>query len=368
MIKSVLGFFDRLWFSKVPAARLSWIRIVVGAYAAWFLFTQRDSMVDTAKSDPAVFRPIGVTTHLSAPISPELYDSIIGVTLLLSYCFLFGIWHHVLAPIFAVLFLWVITYSTSWSMVFHTENMLVLHVLILAVSASASAVSIDIDLTRKYPWLAKLGFSKEDSTPDPRYCWPIRSLQLAATLPYVVAGLAKVRGDMGWSWALGENLRDQITMNGLYYDVLRGYVKELTYHVYEWQYGLLFMFSATMTLVIELGAPLALLNRYLGYFYVVSIMAMHWSILWLMGIPFRYQLYGFAYASFFEIDLAVDWVEKQFKRRFPDKNAESSAEEGAEQATEEDAEQATEEGAEQPVEHSAGQDAKQSTVSRPPNS
>jgi hypothetical protein len=245
---------------------------------------------------------------MDGPSAPQLYDQLLGVSIMLGICFVLGLWYRVLAPIFGGLLLWVLTYGTSWSMIFHTENMLTVHVLILSVAPAASALSLDANLTQERPVLQRFGFSPTATAPHYRFSWPIRCLQLGATLPYVLAGLAKVRGEMGWSWALGENLRDQITMNGLYYDVLKGGAKEVTYHVYDWQFGVLFMFAATTTLILELLAPLALLNRYVGYAYVAGIMGMHWGILWLMGIPFTYQLWGFAYVCFIEWDLLLAWI------------------------------------------------------------
>jgi hypothetical protein len=308
MIQRISAFFDRLWFTPVPAARLAWVRVLVGAYATWYLLEERTALVRNAGGSASAFQPIGVTSHLTGPISPGHFDLLIRIAIVLGFCFTLGVGHRVLAPMFAAALLWVTTYSSSWSMVFHTENMLALHVVILALAASASAVSIDAAATARYPRLAKWGLSSRATEEGYEFAWPLRCLQLAATLPYVVAGLAKVRGDSGWSWALGENLRDQITMNGLYYEVMRGGAKEITFHVFEPRFTALFAFAATSTLVLELLAPLALLHRYASLVYVAGIMSMHWSILWLMGIPFPYQLYGFAFASFFAFDRLAAWI------------------------------------------------------------
>jgi hypothetical protein len=59
-----------------------------------------------------------------------------------------------------------------------------------------------------------------------------------------------------------------------------------------------FTVLAVGTLVLELGAPLALLNPWLGYLFVLSMIGVHWGIRWMMGIDFLYQLYGVAYAAF----------------------------------------------------------------------
>jgi hypothetical protein len=200
-------------------------------------------------------------------------------------------------------------------MIYHTENMLVLHVLVLAITPSASALSVDGALTQDFPILTRFGFAPAVTQPRLEFRWPLRVLQLGATLPYVVAGMAKLNGASGIHWANGENLRDQITMNGLYYEVLRGGADPITFQVYGWDTA--FMLASVVTLILEIGAPLALLHRYLGYAYVVGIMSMHWSILVLMGIPFPYQLYGAAYACFIEWDLVFAWAKKLLASSMP---------------------------------------------------
>lgn len=309
MTGKILRSLDAFWFSPAPAKRLAAMRILTGIYTIYFLVDRRSHYVDAASGGPEVFSPIGVCSWMTHPLSPGHYDVLLGVTVVFAHLFTFGIWHRVLAPLFGALLLFVLTYSNSWTMVFHTENMLVVHVLILSICRSADAYSLDSSNTADRPGLARWGFAQRASDPHFRYFWPIRLLQLGATLPYVIAGIAKVRGKAGWDWALGGNLRDQITMNGLYYDVYKGSAREITYHVYGWDDA--FMAAAVMTLVVELGAPLALLTKKLGYLYVVSVMSMHWSIMFLMGIPFPYQLYGWAYVCFFDWDRIIAFIRRK---------------------------------------------------------
>ena len=65
---------------------------------------------------------------------------------------------------------------------------------------------------------------------------------------------------------------------------------------------------AVGSLVIELGAPLALLNARLGYLWVLVTFAMHWGIYAIMGITFWYHQLGFAFASFLVDDRLVNLV------------------------------------------------------------
>jgi len=115
-----------------------------------------------------------------------------------------------------------------------------------------------------------------------------------------VAGVAKVAGELGWSWMVGEALRDQIAVDALRKEVLGARASPLAFTLYDQIW--LFSAAGTGTLLLELGAPLALLHRRLSTLWVLGAFCMHWGILLVMGIQFRYQLSGLVFLSFFEID------------------------------------------------------------------
>ena len=50
---------------------------------------------------------------------------------------------------------------------------------------------------------------------------------------------------------------------------------------------------------------MALLNRRLGRLWVLAAWQMHWGILAVMKIKFRYQMSGAAYASYADLEHAV---------------------------------------------------------------
>jgi hypothetical protein len=59
---------------------------------------------------------------------------------------------------------------------------------------------------------------------------------------------------------------------------------------------------AVGSLVLELAAPLALVNRNVGRLWAVSMYGLHWGIRIIMGIKFRYQLSGVSFAAWFDIE------------------------------------------------------------------
>jgi hypothetical protein len=64
----------------------------------------------------------------------------------------------------------------------------------------------------------------------------------------------------------------------------------------------LFTAMAIGSLAVELGAPLALIDRRLGRLWAVTTLGLHWGILAVMGVKFRYQLAGVAFAPWFDVE------------------------------------------------------------------
>ena len=59
-------------------------------------------------------------------------------------------------------------------------------------------------------------------------------------------------------------------------------------------------------LILELGAPLVLLNKRLTWIWAALTLSMHWGIYLIMGIDFPYHTTGLIFLSFFELEKA--WV------------------------------------------------------------
>ncbi len=122
-------------------------------------------------------------------------------------------------------------------------------------------------------------------------------------LAYFVSGWAKVRFG-GWDWIAGDVLRNQIA-----YDNLRKLLLGDAYSpVGGWlvAHGWAFVPMAMGTALIELGAPLALLNERLGKVWAGLTWLFHLAILALMAIVFPYQLSGIGLASFFRVERGWD--------------------------------------------------------------
>lgn len=123
------------------------------------------------------------------------------------------------------------------------------------------------------------------------------------TLTYLLAGVAKVAGPLGFRWATGESLRRQVAVDGLRKELFGSRAAPVAFALYR-HVGL-FRALAAGSLAVELLAPVTLLSRRVSQTRSVNALAMHWGILALMGIKFRYQLTGIAFAPFFPVEQPV---------------------------------------------------------------
>src|SRR5207302_7534003 len=94
----------------------------------------------------------------------------------------------------------------SWSMIYHSMNLVALHALVLGFTPAADALSLD---ARRASTVA----AGRDPAGAWQYGFAIRLLCAVTALAYFVTGLAKVASPMGWSWATGEVIRSQVAAN-----------------------------------------------------------------------------------------------------------------------------------------------------------
>lgn len=293
---SRLGVTDRLerwWFPSIAPERLALCRILIGVWSLWYLWNRLGLYERIVSGDVDDFEPVGVARLLhGVPIEPSTFMVLMWITLALNVLFVLGAAFRITGPAFAAMLLWLLCYRNSWAMIYHTDNLLVLHAIVMAAAPSARVLSIDAILRRRPP--------KLPATPHPAYGWPIMLMCAVIAAAYLLAGLAKVFGDTGLGWVNGEVLRMQIVRDGIR--------KELFEHgapaVVPWlceNVWLLTIF-AFGSLLLELLAPLALIHRRAGWVWCLLVFPMHWGIFIVMGIIFRYQMYGFMFLPFLPVE------------------------------------------------------------------
>lgn len=284
--------FDRWLFAPLPAARLASVRILVGGFATSYLILFGLEILAPLSFEPHRFRPIGIWHLWPEPLPSAALVALYGAALPLALAFTSGFRYRWSGPAFAGVLLVVSTYRNSWGMVFHTENLMVLHVLLLALAPAADAWSLD---------------HRERSTgsEDGRHGWALRAMCLVTVSTYLVAGVTKLRIS-GWGWTEGEVLRAHVALDTLQKIELGSFYSFIA----PWlvQFGAVFTPLAALTLAVELGAPVALLGRRAAAAWVGAVWAFHVGVGLVMAIGFAYPLTGVAFASFFEVEAWWDRV------------------------------------------------------------
>jgi hypothetical protein len=182
----------------------------------------------------------------------------------------------------------------------------VLHAFVLGVTPSADAWSLDAARRRRA--------GAADPAPAARYGWPVRLLAAIVIATYVIAGLAKLHyAGAGWLW--GDELRNHIAMDNLRKVLLGDVSSPLAPLLLHWTW--FFRVMALMTIVIEVGAPVALLGGRVAATWAILAYSFHLGVVALMMILFPYQLFGFAYLPFFRAERPIGSLARRLSRRGP---------------------------------------------------
>jgi hypothetical protein len=282
---------DRFWLAPAPARRLATLRVLCGLFSVIYLLVRAPVMISFGRLSAAQFEPVGLAYPLSAPLPAALTTALWALCVATGVAFTLGLRFRYSGPAFGILFLWVTSYRNSWGMIFHNDNLTVLHALVLGLCpASAEALALD---ARGKPVPADAG----------RYGWPIKLLCAAAAASYLLAGVAKMRG-AGVSWAGGDVLRNYIA-----YDAMRKIeLGSIHSPLGAWlvRYAWPFPFISALSLALELGAPLSLLHRRLGKLWALGMWGFHLGVLLLMAIVFPYPL-TVGLVPFFDAERMWHW-------------------------------------------------------------
>jgi hypothetical protein len=290
----VIGAIDRRFFAPAPATRLAALRVLVGAFGTVFVAVRSSYLLDVAVLPAGRFEPVGPLWWLDDPVPVGLVRLGIVAGIVLGLAFTLGWSLRVTGPAYAVVLLLLTTYDNSWQQVAHTENLLVLHTIVLAVSPAAAVWSLDARRRRTTTALE-----------GPAYGWPVRLMSLVTVLTYALAGWAKLRHG-GLDWITGDVLRNQVAHDNLRKIVLG----DVHSPIGGWlvRHGWVFPPMALASVVVEIGAPLALVRGRVRLCWVAGAWLFHLCVLGLMAILFIYPLSGVAYASMLEPERAVRWV------------------------------------------------------------
>ncbi len=309
-MKAIVLRLERFWYSPAPAERLAILRWASGGFSLWYLLTRFDMVQRMARSDSSMFEPVGLANILTDPLPPVMFTALYSLGIALNVAYIMGWKFKWTGPVFALLLLFLLSYRNSWSMIYHSRIALVLHVLVIGFVSSADAYSFDA-------WWRKRKGQFKNTASHWRYGWPIKLVCLATVLTYFLSGVAKVFGELAWQWVTGSAMRSQVAIDTLRKNMLG----EMSSPLFEWLYPHteLFMIMGITTFILELGAPLAMINKRVGMAWAVLTWLMHWGIFAIMGIRFRYQMTFLIFLPFFDVEKVIPYLKKRLfdKKQVP---------------------------------------------------
>ena len=273
--------------TPAPAERLATLRVLVGGFAVGYLVVRLPHFWSIMDLDARRWDPVGLYAGLDAPLPAALSRAFLVLAIVTGLAFVAGWRYRVLGPCFAVLLLVVMTGRNSWGQVWHTENLLCWHALILACAPAAAVLSVDAKRAPARP------------SPGEQYAWPIMLMSVVTVATYVLAGVTKLR-EGGIDWITGEALHNHVAFDNVRKAALGADSSPFAGPVLR--HAWIFRPFAWAALAVELGAPVAFLGRRWRNVWVAAAWSFHVGIAALMAIGFPYQLLGVAYASFFPVE------------------------------------------------------------------
>jgi hypothetical protein len=279
--------WSRLVDSTAPAERLSVFRACVGAFVTIYLAIRAPVFWALGDKSSPTFEPVGVLAWLDEPVAAGVVRLAFVTALTGSVAVTVGFRYRVAAPTAAIALLLVTTYRSSWGQLLHFENLFTLHMLLLACAPAADAWSFDA---------RRRGVVRRETT---TYGLVLQLACVGVVITYVAAGISKLRIG-GLDWALGDTLRNHIAYSAVRLDLLGGEGSPLAGPAVRNPWLLPPMAAAS--LIVELGAPVALLGGRWRNLWVASAWLMHVGVLLLMFIGFPYPLFLVAFAPFFELE------------------------------------------------------------------
>ena len=271
-----------------PAERLAIVRVLVGLFACTYLLVRFRYFGDLSRHSPSELSPVGVASWLETPLPSAVTWALAVLALASGAAFTRGLRPRLSGVVFFAALLWLTTYRSSFGKILHSENLLVLHVGVLALA----------------PWLGAPMDRRSNG-------WALRTMAIATALTYVVAGVSKLRAG-GSAWVSGHALAEWLAFDavrkielGSLHSPVAGVVASSP---------AICAALAVFTLAVELGAPLALVSSRTARLWALAAWAFHLGILVTMAIGFFYPLSGIAFAPLFAVE-KIRWGRRRSSAR-----------------------------------------------------
>jgi hypothetical protein len=160
-----------------PARRLATFRMLTGGFALVYLVARFPYFLDLSDLNEVRWDPPFPLAWLSGPPATGTVLAVLLLTIATGVAYLVGWRFRWTGPAFGILLLAVLSYRNGWGHLFHNDNLLALHVLIVGLAPSADAWAV--------------GAPAVEPDEDVRYGFPLRLAAVVTVLTYVVTGWAR---------------------------------------------------------------------------------------------------------------------------------------------------------------------------------
>ncbi len=273
--------------------RLAIMRIAMGSYAVIWTLVRAANIIDTVQQPARRFDPVGPLWFLNDPLPVGVTVAAVAIVVVAGAALVLGWQYRITAPATAVAFLFVSTYRNSWGHIIHTENLLSMQLVVLAIAPAATVWALDA---------RDRSTDTDDASAFDDGWWAVKSMAVLAVGAYFVAGVAKLRIS-GMHWLDGDVLLHQISFDNARKIEIGAPASPLASSFVSQHW--LMAPAALGALLIELGAPIALIRERLAMIWVTLAVLMHFGILAIMYILFPYQLLVIAMFPLLPVEVLV---------------------------------------------------------------
>lgn len=297
----------RFWFGPQGAETLGFARLVFFALMIWFYFPL-DYAPWGGLTPAFANRPLFAFRILHLPIVSETTLGILQFVWrasLVTACI--GLFTRTSVIVAALLGFYVLGVQGNFGKVGHGEGILILAMCILALSRCGDAWSID-SLIRAFRSRDPIGQRNRPISGE--YRWPIRMIWLLMSMIFLGAGITKLRWS-GLDWITTDNLSTTILSH--YYNQPVGNEWKSTIGIWIANHRTLCKVVAGLTILIEIGFPLAMFSRWARAVLVPSAFLAQVGIYVMMGVAFTQFM--FVYVFWIPWDTLGRFVRRIAQRR-----------------------------------------------------
>jgi hypothetical protein len=275
--------WENFWFEPASPDNLALCRIVFFGILFLFYLRYEDFSAWVTVSD-AFWRPTWFFREFHLPLLPSLavvaLQDIWKLALLLSCV---GLFTRASTVVSFVLGAYLLCLPHNFGKVHHYDAVLVFALLFMALSRCGDRRSLDhvIHDARRH----------NDSSGDApllsgEYTWPVRAIWVMMSLIFFAAGVSKVRHS-GFGWIFDDSMAIWLVQHQYH---IANTDPFLSWGPYLAHYIWIPRLLGAASLIFEIGYPIALLSRRVGWIFVVGAALMQLGIHALLGPSFEQEM------------------------------------------------------------------------------